>query len=89
VAEGLDPGDPVDDMIYDWQLEGPSGGDVAATRLPRTLLEAIEAFEADPLTHTVFPAPFVSAYVEMKRQEWDEYHAQVTDWERKKYLELF
>jgi glutamine synthetase len=89
VAQGLDPGDPVDDMIYDWQREGPSGGDVAATRLPRTLLEAIEAFEADPLTHTVFPAPFVSAYVEMKRLEWDEYHAQVTDWERKKYLELF
>ncbi|MBV9665788.1 MAG: type III glutamate--ammonia ligase, partial [Actinobacteria bacterium] len=48
-----------------------------------------EAFEADPLTHEVFPAPFVSAYVEMKRLEWDEYHGQVTDWERQKYLELF
>jgi glutamine synthetase len=89
VAEGLDPGDPVEDMIYDWQRQGPAGGDVAATRLPRTLLEAIEAFDADPLTHAVFPAPFVSAYSEMKRLEWDEYHSQVTDWERKKYLELF
>jgi glutamine synthetase len=25
----------------------------------------------------------------MKRSEWDEYHSQVTDWERSKYLELF
>ena len=32
---------------------------------------------------------FVSAYVDMKRGEWDEYHSQVTDWERAKYLELF
>jgi glutamine synthetase len=89
VKEGLDPGDPVDDMIYDWQGDGPRGGDVSATRLPRTLLEAIEAFEADPLTHSVFPSQFVEAYVGMKRAEWDEYHAQVTDWERQKYLELF
>ena len=39
--------------------------------------------------HEVFTPQFVSAYVEMKRSEWDEYHAQVTDWERSKYLELF
>jgi glutamine synthetase len=62
---------------------------VSPTRLPRTLLEAIEAFAEDPLTHDVFPANFVSTSVDMKVQEWDEYHAQVTDWERSKYLELF
>ncbi len=38
-----------------------------ATRLPRNLLEAIEAFDADPLTHEVFPESFVSAYGDMKR----------------------
>ena len=86
IAEGLDPGEPVEDITYDWTRTGPAGGDVAGTRLPRTLLEAVEAFEADPLTHEVFPAQFVAAYVDMKRGEWDEYHAQVTDWERAKYL---
>jgi glutamine synthetase len=89
ISLGLDPGEPVEDMTYDWTREGPSGGDVAATRLPRTLLEAIDAFEVDPLTAEVFSPQFVSAYVDMKRGEWDEYHAQVTDWERQKYLELF
>jgi glutamine synthetase len=89
VVEGLDPGDPVDDLTYDWTEAGATGGDVAGTRLPRTLLEAVEAFEADPLTHTVFAEEFVRAYVHMKRGEWDEYHAQVTDWERTKYLEMF
>ena len=89
IAAGLDPGDPVEDMTYDWTKAGPGTGDVSPTRLPRTLLEAIEAFAEDPLTHDVFPANFVSTYVDMKVQEWDEYHAQVTDWERSKYLELF
>jgi glutamine synthetase len=89
VLGGLDPGEPVDDLTYDWTVAGPGGGDSPAKRLPRTLLEAVEAFEADPLTHEVFSAEMVSAYATMKRSEWDEYHAQVTDWERAKYLEMF
>ena len=92
VLEGLDPGDPVEDLVYDWTRAGPGGPDAGggtARRLPRNLLEATEAFAADPLTREVFPAPFVDAYVEMKLREWDGYHAQVTDWERRTYLEMF
>jgi glutamine synthetase len=92
VLEGLDPGDPVEDLVYDWTRAGPGGPDAGggtAQRLPRNLLEATEAFAADPLTREVFPAPFVDAYVEMKLREWDGYHAQVTDWERRTYLEMF
>jgi glutamine synthetase len=89
VAEGLDPGDPVEDIIYDWKSSGPAGGDVQATMLPRTLLEAIEAFDTDPLTRKVFPEQFVSAYVEMKVDEWNAYHSQVSEWERATYLRMF
>jgi glutamine synthetase len=55
-------------------------------RLPRTLLEAVDAFEEDPLVHEVFPARFVTDYVAMKREEWDSYHSEVTAWERRRYL---
>jgi glutamine synthetase len=89
VIDNLDPGDPVEDLIYDWSKSGPSAGDVTATRLPRNLLEAIEAFDRDPLTRIVFPAEFVSAYVDMKVDEWSSYHRQVTDWERTMYLTRF
>jgi glutamine synthetase len=89
VAEGLDPGDPIEDLTYDWSKTGPSGGDVQATRLPRTLLEAIEAFDADPLTHAVFPKEFVTAYTDMKVAEWDAYHSRVSEWERETYLTMF
>ncbi len=89
VADKLDPGDPVDDVTYDWAGSGPSSGDLQATRLPRNLLEAIEAFDADPLTRQVFPAEFVTAYIDMKLDEWNSYHGQVSEWERSTYLTMF
>ena len=36
-----------------------------------------------------FPAEFVAAYTDMKRREWEEYHAEVGEWERRRYLSLF
>jgi glutamine synthetase len=89
VAEGLDPGDPIEELTYDWTTSGPAQGDVQATRLPRNLLEAIEAFAVDPLTRTVFHPEFVSAYTDMKVSEWETYHSQVSEWERDTYLTMF
>lgn len=84
VREQLDPGDPVEDLTYDWSPQA-----TATSRLPRTLLEAIDAFESDALVAHVFPEQFVTEYVAMKRAEWDEFHAQVTEWERTKYFDMF
>lgn len=82
IAKGMDPGDPVDEALTD----GRSQLGTNSSRLPRTLLEAVEAFEQDELSHEVFPGGFVEEYVAMKHQEWDEFHAQVTPWERDRYL---
>jgi len=81
VRENLDPGEPVT-TVTDSATALPAG----AVRLPRTLQEAVDAFEADPLTHEVFSEDFVGAYVEMKRTEWDDFHSQITPWERDAYL---
>jgi glutamine synthetase len=80
---GLDPGEPVEDLTYDWADRADM------VRLPRNLLEAVDAFREDPLVHEVFPAEFVTAYADMKQGEWDDYHRQVGDWERSKYLLAF
>lgn len=79
IREGLHPGDAKDFSTYD-------SDDIP--RLPRTLLEAIEAFENDPLTYEVFSEGFVKDYVETKKAEWEESNAIVSDWERKKFLLL-
>lgn len=77
IRKGYDPGEPLREIAYD-KTEIP--------RLPRTLLEAIEAFEADPLTYEVFSEGFVKEYVETKLTEWEQDHLMVTDSEREKYL---
>jgi glutamine synthetase len=78
----LDPGEPVPDDTSSWDtaLERKD------RRLPRTLLEAIDAFDEDPLVRDTFPHHFVEDYLAMKRQEWEEYHSDVSPWEVDRYL---
>ena len=57
--------------------------------LPRTLLHAVEAFAADPLSRQVFGALMFDTFVEFKTREWTEYHNHVSDWELARYLKMF
>jgi glutamine synthetase len=84
IAEGLDPGRPVTEDTSGWASGAPP--EAGARRLPRTLLEAVDAFEADPLVAATFPADFVSCYVDMKRREWEDHHRGVSAWEIDRYL---
>lgn len=81
---GLDPGPPVRESTYDWDPRARRSG--PHERLPRTLLEAIDAFEEDPLVHEVFSPGFVADYVDMKHREWDELASEVTPREIERYL---
>lgn len=80
IRDGCYPGEAMETNAYLY------AEDSSIPHLPRSLLEAIEAFEADPLTHEVFPKAFVRDYAAMKRKEWNSYHATVTEWEREHYL---
>jgi glutamine synthetase len=77
IRDGIDPGRPEDVVSYT---------DDNHEVLPRTLLDAILAFESDPLTHQVFHEAFIRDYVDMKRGEWERDHAEVSDFERATYL---
>ena len=58
-------------------------------RLPRTLLEAIEAFEEDELSHEVFGEEFIREYVTTKHEEWEQDHLPVSDAERTRHLPYY
>jgi glutamine synthetase len=65
---------------------GPRGA------LPVTLLEAIEAFEADSVLMSALDAagPGVAAYyTRIKRQEFYSWHSAVSAWELERYLTAF
>jgi glutamine synthetase len=57
--------------------------------LPRTLLEAVEAFDADPLVEQVVGADLKAQYIELKTEEWWDYHNTVSEWEYDRYLEFY
>lgn len=57
--------------------------------LPRSLDEAINALEADPLSHDVLGEEMLKSWVSTKREEVLLYNNHVSEWERDRYLKMF
>lgn len=87
VENEWDPGDPIRENMY--VLDDPALERLGVKTLPRTLLEAVEAFDADPLMEQVFGPELKKSYVELKSREWWEYHNDVSPWELDRYLTFF
>lgn len=83
IDEDLDPGKPLNDNAYDL-------GEMPLSRqrealLPRTLLHALEAFDADPLVDDVL-GEFKSIYIRQKLGEWESEFYRVGDEHRRRTL---
>src|SRR5215471_10900849 len=87
VRQKLDPGDPHHENLYELtpaQLER-----AGVQELPRTLGEAVDAFEADPFTEKILGAELKAEFIRYKRAEWQDYHQSVSQWEIDRYARLF
>jgi glutamine synthetase len=87
IEHRLDPGDPIDEDMYSISDEARAA--LGVSSLPRTLLEAVEALDADPFSERVLGPELKRAYVELKASEWWDYHNTVSDWEIERYLTFF
>jgi glutamine synthetase len=87
IEANLDAGDPIDVNMY--QLDDAQLRSMQVGVLPRTLLEAVEALDADPLTEDVLGTDLKTSYVELKSQEWWSFHNTVSEWEIDRYLSYF
>ena len=58
-------------------------------RLPKNLLQAIEALKTDKLAEEVLGSAMKKSNLSYKNDEWERYHQAVTDWEVKEYLRLY
>jgi glutamine synthetase len=87
IREGLDPGAPHMENMYEYTEADLERQGIQV--LPRTLLEAVEAFAAEPLSREVFGESMFRAFVDYKRREWADYHNHVSDWEIQRYLAMF
>lgn len=84
---GLSAGEPIDRPLYDLSEEDVRAAGIRP--LPTTLIEAIAAFDADPLAREVLGPTMHSSYSRYKHDEWQRFHNHVTAWEQAEYLKFF
>jgi glutamine synthetase len=87
VERGLTAPDPVRENIYEFDEATREARGVDT--LPANLSEAVDALEADEVVMDALGEHVGPKLVEAKRTEYDEYKADVSDWELERYLETF
>jgi glutamine synthetase len=84
IEQNLDPGEPQFDNMYELpQQELDKRG---VKQLPRTLLEAVTAFEQDDLGLRVMGEELRRSYIDLKTSEWWSFHNEISQWEIEEYL---
>jgi glutamine synthetase len=87
IKDKLDPGEPHYENMY---LKTPEElAKLGVRHLPRTLEEALDAFEENSLTRDVFGDAMHKSWLEFKRDEWHSYTTHVSDWETARYLKAY
>jgi glutamine synthetase len=87
IEKRMDPGKRNDDNLYEIpeaELQRRGIG-----FLPSTLREALDCLEADRVVREALGAEYAGYYISVKREEWREYHQQVSQWELDKYLPIY
>ena len=87
IEKRLDPGEPIADNM--WELNEDELKERGIETLPRTLLEAVEAFEDDPITDRILGEKLSEEYAEFKKQEWWDWHHTISDWEHERYVKIW
>ncbi len=87
IENDLDPLEPhVDNMYEKSEAELKAEG---VTWLPRTLDQALDALDGDPLGRAVMGDAMYESWMAYKRDEWKSYLNHVSDWEKERYLKFF
>lgn len=84
MQRGLDPGPPVNQNIF--EMSEREKKRLHITQLPADLAEALTCMEADPLLLETLGAHVHDAYLQAKRDVWQQYVGQVHAWELERYL---
>ena len=87
IEKGLDCPDPVRENIY--EFDEAKREEYGIETLPANLGQAIDELEDDEVICEGLGPHVTEKFVEAKRQEFQEYIVEVSDWELDRYLEKF
>lgn len=84
IVNHIEPPKSVDRNIY--EMTEAERKMLGIGSLPDTLTEAVSEMEADPFIADALGEHVFQKYTEAKREEWNRYRSQVTEWEINEYL---
>jgi len=84
IEKGYELPEPMEQNLY--HLSPEERRRLGIEQLPQTLGEAIELTAQSELVLRTLGEHTFNRYIEIKRQEWDDYRTQVTPWELERYL---
>ena len=86
IERGYELPDPMETNLY--HLTAEQRRERGIVSLPETLGEAIDELSGSELARKALGPHIFDRYIELKRQEWDEYRVQLSEWEMEKYLSV-
>jgi len=84
IEKGYELPEPMDKNLY--HLAPDDRRRLGIEQLPETLGEAVELTAGSELVLRALGEHTFNRFIEIKRQEWDDYRVQVTPWELDRYL---
>ena len=87
IKKKMEPVDSIDKNIYN--MSETEKEELGIKSLPGSLNEAISEFENSEFMRTVIGSHLFDNYVKAKKAEWNQYRAQVSEWEIDQYLNRF
>ena len=87
IKNKISPPKPMDENIYELSEADRKLRDIAT--LPGTLKDALEELKNDDVIRSALSDATYENFYSGKMKEWLEYSTSVSEWELKKYLEIF
>jgi glutamine synthetase len=84
IEKGYELPEPMERNLYDLTHDERQAAGIE--QLPETLGEAIEVLAESEVAKKALGEHVFPRYVDLKREEWEEYRVQVTRWELERYL---
>jgi glutamine synthetase len=84
IEKGYELPEPMERNLYDLTHDERQAAGIE--QLPETLGEAIEEMAESEVAKKALGEHIFPRYIDLKREEWEEYRVQVTRWELERYL---
>jgi len=84
IEKGYELPEPFEKNLY--HLSHDERESLGIQQLPETLGEAVDEMAASEVVQRALGEHIFSRYIDLKREEWNDYRVQVTPWELERYL---